>query len=401
VAGGRFDITLIRMSTPRSVVELAASAIPEAIELRRLVHRHPELSGEEYRTTELIADRLRAMGMSPRMRTPRTGLWVDIGSGDRLIAFRADIDALPIHEPPGLTFVSEVPGVMHACGHDAHTAIAVGVARTLHDMGSDLPGRVRVIFQPAEETFPGGAYDLVREGIMDGVSAILAFHVDPGLDTGQIGFKAGAITSSADRFYVTLEGPGGHTARPHQTVDLLYAVGMVLTQVPAMLDRMIDARSPVAVVFGRAQAGTADNVIPTHAELSGTLRTADRKVWEEVPSMLEQLVRDITAPLGAKVLFHYQRGIPPVVNDPKIMEHAQRAVARHLGKDAVASTFVSMGAEDFARYLDEAPGLLLRLGCRDGSGKSDLHSAAFRLDEGCIRVGIEAATTSLLELLRA
>lgn len=387
------------MSTTRSVGDLVDSVLPEAIELRRLIHRRPELSGEEYRTTELLADRLRSHGMTPRLRTPRTGVSVDIGSGDRLVAFRADIDALPIHEPPGLTFTSEVPGVMHACGHDAHTAIGVGVARTLHELESDLPGRVRVIFQPAEETFPGGAYDLVREGIMDDVSAILAYHVDPGLDSGKIGFKPGAITSSADRFYITLEGPGGHTARPHQTVDLLYAVGMVLTHVPAMLDRMIDARAPMAVVFGRAQAGTADNVIPTTAELSGTLRTADRQVWEDVPSMLEQLVRDITAPLGAKVLFHYQRGIPPVMNDPDIVEQARSAIGRALGKDALGGTFVSMGAEDFARYLDEAPGVLMRLGCRDGSGKSDLHSAAFRLDEACIRVGIEGAVVALLDLL--
>jgi amidohydrolase len=236
---------------------------------------------------------------------------------------------------------------------------------------------------------------------MDGVSAILAYHVDPGLETGRIGFKPGAVTSSADRFYVTLEGPGGHTARPHQTVDLLYAMGVVLTQVPAMLDRMIDARAPVALVFGRAQSGTADNVIPTHAELSGTLRTADRGVWEEVPSMLEQLVRDITAPLGAKVLFHYQRGIPPVSNDADLVERARSAVGRALGKDALAGTHVSMGAEDFARYLDEAPGALMRLGCRDGTGKSDLHSAAFRLDESCIRVGIRGAVAALLDMLDA
>ena len=386
-------------TTPVDV--LIDSALTEAIELRRVVHRHPELSGEEYRTTELIADRLRSHGMTPRLRTPRTGLSVDLGSGGPMVAFRADIDALPIHEPPGLTFTSEIPGVMHACGHDAHTAIAFGVARVLHEMESDLAGRVRMIFQPAEETFPGGAYDLVREGIMEGVSAILAYHVDPGLETGRIGFKPGAVTSSADRFYVTLEGPGGHTARPHQTVDLLYAMGVVLTQVPAMLDRMIDARAPVALVFGRAQSGTADNVIPTHAELSGTLRTADRGVWEEVPSMLEQLVRDITAPLGAKVLFHYQRGIPPVSNDADLVERARSAVGRALGTDALAGTYVSMGAEDFARYLDEAPGALMRLGCRDGTGKSDLHSAAFRLDESCIRVGIRGAVAALLDMLDA
>ncbi len=386
------------MTSAGSIRDLVTEVVPGALDVRRALHRHPELSGEEYLTTELLAERLRGCGLTPRLRTPRTGLYVDIGSGDRAVAFRADIDALPIHEPTGLNFTSEVPGVMHACGHDAHSAIGLGVAQVLSTMGDELPGRVRVIFQPAEETFPGGAYDLVREGIMDGIGSILAYHVDPGLDTGRIGFKRGAITSSADRFYITLEGPGGHTARPHQTVDLLYAVGLVLTQIPALLDRMIDARSPVAIVFGRAQAGTADNVIPTHAELSGTLRTADRQVWEEVPALLEQLVRDITAPLGAKVLFHYQRGIPPVMNTPSVIGVLERAIAEELGADTVAGTFVSMGAEDFARYLDEAPGALLRLGCREGTGRSDLHSAGFRLDEGCIEFGIRAAVTGLLAM---
>jgi amidohydrolase len=378
---------------------LVADVLPDVVELRRAVHAGPELSGEEYRTTEMISERLRAQGCRPRARTPKTGLTVDIGSDGPLVAFRADIDALPIQEPPGLSFASQVPGVMHACGHDAHTAIGYGVARIMSEIASDLPGRLRVIFQPAEETFPGGAYDLVREGVMDGVASIMAFHVDPGLPSGQIGFKTGAITSSADRFYVTLEGPGGHTARPHQSVDLIYAAGLVVTQLPALLDRLVDARAPVALVFGRIQSGTADNVIPTMAELSGTLRTADREVWEQVPGMLERLVHDVTAPLGAKVIFHYQRGIPPVVNDSTIIGRIQRAVTGHLGEESVTGTFVSMGAEDFARYLDEAPGALLRLGCHDGGAKVDLHSAGFRIDEHCLEVGIRAAIVGLISMM--
>ncbi|MGF1667207.1 MAG: amidohydrolase [Acidimicrobiia bacterium] len=387
------------MIDPIRLDHLVADVLPDVVELRRTLHAHPELSGEEYRTTEILSERLRAHGAIPQSRTPKTGLSVDLGHGGTLVAFRADLDALPIQEPPGLSFASQVPGVMHACGHDAHTAIGYGVARVLGEIQSELPGRARVIFQPAEETFPGGAYDLVGEGMMDGVGSIIAFHVDPGLPTGQIGFKPGAITSSADRFYITLEGPGGHTARPHQSVDLIYAAGMVVTQVPALLDRLIDARSPLAVVFGRLQAGTADNVIPTLAELSGTLRTADRGVWEQVPAMLEQLVRDIVAPLGAKVVFHYQRGIPPVLNDPRTVQILERTVARYLGSDAVTGTFVSMGAEDFARYLDEAPGALMRLGCQDGPTRVDLHSANFRLDEHCLEIGVRAGVVGLLAMM--
>ncbi|MDH4117721.1 MAG: amidohydrolase [Acidimicrobiia bacterium] len=380
---------------------LVADVLADVIEVRRQVHRHPELSGEEYRTTELVVSGLRDQGAFPRVRTPKTGLWVDFGNPGPMVAFRADLDALPIHEPAGLLYASEVPGVMHACGHDAHTAIGYGVALVMSRLESELPGRVRVMFQPAEETFPGGAYDLVREGIMEGVDSIIAFHVDPGLDSGKVGFKRGAITSSADRFFITLEGPGGHTARPHQTVDLVYATGQLITQIPALLDRLLDARAPVALVFGRVQAGTADNVIPTHGELSGTLRTADRAVWEEAPAILEQLARDIVAPLGAKVTFHYQRGIPPVVNDAGVVQTLERAAARVLSDDAIEGTFVSMGAEDFARYLDEAPGALMRLGCREDGSKVDLHSASFRLDESCLEVGVRVAVAGLLDMLDA
>jgi amidohydrolase len=257
-----------------------------------------------------------------------------------------------------------------------------------------------MVFQPAEETFPGGAYDLVREGLVTGVDSIVAFHVDPGLESGLVGLKSGPITSSADRFYVTLEGPGGHTARPHQTVDLVHAAGLVITQVPALLSRMVDARAPLAMVFGRVQAGMADNVIPTVAELSGTLRTADRAVWEEAPAMVESLVRDVVAPLGAKVTVHYQRGIPPVVNQPEVMQRLEMAVTSVLGPEVVTDSHVSMGAEDFARYLDVAPGGLMRLGCRrPGAPVVDLHSAEFTLDEVCLETGVAAAVAAVLKLI--
>lgn len=376
---------------------LVAEVLPLVVEVRRAIHRHPELSGEEYATTDLIAGILRDHGLYPRMRTPQPGLIADVGTGSRMVAFRGDLDGLPIQEPEGNAVRSSIPGVMHACGHDAHAALALGVALVVARL--DLDGRVRVVFQPAEETFPGGAHDLLKEGVLDGVDSILAFHVDPGLATGSVGLKHGAVTSSADRFFITLEGPGGHTARPHQTVDLVYVAGQVVTQLPALMDRLVDARAPLTLVFGKIHGGTADNVIPTLVEMSGTLRTADRDVWDVLPSMVDRLVREIASPLGAKTTAHYQRGIPPVINNPRIVQSLERSAKRVLGEDHITPTHVSMGAEDFARYLEVIPGALIRLGCSAGQTRTDLHSANFVLDEGCLETGVRVGVAAVADLL--
>ncbi len=385
------------MITTSQIESLVAEVLPQIVEVRRAIHANPELSGDEFETTELVAGALREAGLAPRLRTPKTGLTVDLGSGDGpAIGFRADLDALPISEPEGLPFASSRPGVMHACGHDAHTAIALGVALVLGQVES--APRTRVIFQPAEETFPGGAFELCREGVTDGLGQIFAFHVDPGLAAGMVGFRNGPITASADRFYVTLDGPGGHTARPHQTVDMVYAAAKIVTELPALLDRKLDARSPLALVFGRLKAGTADNVIPTTAELSGTVRVADRELREQLPAMIDKLIHQIVEPLGAKAIIHYQRGIPPVINDPAVVAAVQRAAERVLGPDQIARTHLSMGAEDFARYLDDVPGCLVRLGCQTSGQSSDLHSAGFMLDETCLAAGVHTAVAAILEM---
>jgi len=377
--------------------EVVADLLPTVVEVRRAIHQHPELSGEEYRTSDLIAGILRERGLTPRVRTPKPGMIVDVGSTGRLVCFRSDLDALPIQEPPGLAFVSQRPGLMHACGHDAHTAIGLGLALAMHRL--ELDGRYRFLFQPAEETFPGGAFELMREGAVEGVEAILAFHVDPSLDTGRVGLKTGAITSSADRFYITLEGPGGHTARPHATVDIIHAAGQVITQLPVMVDRMVDARSPLALVFGKIHGGTADNVIPTSVDLSGTVRAADRQLWESIPSLIERLIHQIVEPFGAKALVHYQRGLPPVVNDARIIQRMEHTVSGLFGDEAVATTYLSMGAEDYSRYLEEVPGALVRLGCRaEGGATTDLHASNFSLDEACLEVGLKAGIAALADL---
>ena len=377
---------------------VTADLLPTVVKIRRAIHRQPELAYEEYKTTELVVDELRLKGLSPRTRTPRTGLTVEIGSGHPTVGFRADLDALPIQEPEGLEFRSRTPSVMHACGHDVHTAIGLGVAMALARL-EPLPGRVRVIFQPAEETFPGGGQEMVREGAADGLDSIIAFHVDPTIPAGRIGLRSGPVTASADRFYITLDGPGGHTARPHRTVDLIYAAGKVITDLPALVDRLTDSRSPVALVFGKVAGGTADNVIPSNVELSGTCRTLDRGMWEDLPALLERLAQEIVAPTGAKVTFHFQRGIPPVINDEAVVAVCREAIAHHLGLEAVTVAPTSMGAEDFARFTEAVPGALLRLGARPPGRDIDLHSSGFQVDEGALETGMVAGVSSVLALL--
>jgi amidohydrolase len=377
---------------------IAARVAPRAVELRRAIHRRPELGRQEFATTKLVARALAGAGIESKIREAGTGLIADLGTEGSLVGFRADLDALPIHEQTGLPFSSELPGLMHACGHDAHTAIAVGIALALRELGT-LPGRVRFLFQPAEELFPGGADEMLREGAVDGVQAIIAYHVDPTLPPGQIGFKTGSITSSSDRFLITIDGPGGHTARPHESVDTIYAAGQVITQLPAILDRLIDARHPLSLVFGRVQGGMAGNVIPTTVSLSGTSRSLDHETWERMPKLIDRLVHEIVTPFGASATVTYEVGIPPVINDQFVVAEVEYAVSSVLGTPAVALTEASLGAEDFSYFLQDIPGALFRLGTQLPGRKTDLHSAWFDIDESAIETGIVAGTTALLRLM--
>jgi len=325
---------------------------------------------------------------------------VEVGSGEPLVAFRADIDALPLEETNVLPFRSENPGAMHACGHDAHSAIGVGIAKLLAGL-DDLPGRVRFLFQPAEEVIPGGAEAMLREGVMDGVQAIIAFHVDPSIPPGTVGLLSGAITGASDRLHVTLEGPGGHTSRPHQTVDLLQAAARLVIDLPAHLRRLHDPRSALVTVFGRISGGTTDNVIPSQVELGGTVRLFDLDFWRGLPPLVERLVNEIVTPFGATATVHYVRGVPPVVNDPGVIAAVEMAASAVLGADGVLPTHQSLGAEDFAWYLESAPGALIRLGSALPDRTVDLHSSTFDLDERAIPIGMEVGAAGLLRLLGA
>lgn len=388
------------MTIDNAELERVVDAIlPGIIDLRRSLHRHPELSYHEYETTARIGSELDASDIVNHTRPDGTGLWADLGGAGTRVGFRADLDALPINEAPHADYVSQVPGVMHACGHDVHAAVGVGIARVLASL-DDLPGSVRLIFQHAEESLPGGALDIIEEGIHDGIEAIIAFHVDPHLEPGRVGLRIGPITASSDLVQVTVEGPGGHTARPHETVDTIYAAGRIATEVPGLLGRLIDTRKPHTLVFGQIHGGTADNVIPDRVEMTGTCRLLDRQLWDEIPELVDRLVAEVAAPTGAKVITTYTRGIPPVVNHSAVIAEVEFAVAHTMGTEAVADTHASLGAEDFAHYLDHIPGALIRIGAARTDRGTDLHSGSFDIDERAIRVALIAGASSLIRLMQ-
>ena len=385
-------------SLAERIVAHARDIAPEAVRMRRDLHRHPEVSWTERRTTYRIAEALSAYGLEPTVRDDLVGLTVEVGSGTPIVGFRADIDALPIHEDTGAPYRSQIDGVMHACGHDAHAAIAVGIARTLSLLG-DLPGTARIIFQPAEEELPSGAARLVEEGAHEGLKALIAFHVDPTIPPGAVGLKTGPITSAADKISIRLTGPGGHTSRPHRTVDLVHVAARIVVDLPAMVRSELDPRQQLAIVFGRISGGDTANAIPTHVEISGTARVQDSGVWNGLAEIIDRQASAIAAPFGAGIEIKHHRGAPPVENDPAVIETIKSAAASVLGPTGVHPTAQSMGSEDFAWFLQDVPGALVRLGVGKNQHPVDLHSPTFDIDEAAIEHGIAVGAISLLRLM--
>ena len=330
------------MTDPERVAGLAGEITPVAVELRRQLHRNPEGAHDEHQTTALIAAALDENGIEHNLRTPRTGLWVDIGDQPS-IGFRADLDGLPISEPEDNQPVSQNPGWMHACGHDAHAAIAFGIAAVLDRL--EVSSGIRILFQPAEESFPGGALELVEEGLVDGLKGLIAFHIDPSLPTRRIGSRSGPITASADKFTLVLEGPGGHTARPHRTVDLIADAARVVHELPGCLRRTIDARSPFTIAFGSIHGGEAGNVIPTRVEIQGTVRTLDGALWGLLPDLVDKALGSLLGISDASYSLSYSRAIPPVVNDAGVVEAATSGISGMLGTEVVVPTEPSMEAK--------------------------------------------------------
>ena len=379
---------------------LAAHAT-DLVAVRRRLHRRPELGYAEHETTALLVERLTAAGLAPRVLPSGTGVVCDIGSGSRVVALRADIDALPLTDVKTVPYASTVPGVCHACGHDAHTAIVLGAALTLTG-APDLGGRVRVIFQPAEESVPGGALDAIDGGVLKDVERIFALHCDPRLATGRLGLRTGPITAACDQVTVLLTGPGGHTARPHNTVDLVYALGQVITEVPALLSRRVDPRHGMSLVWGAVEAGVAPNTIPQRGALRGTVRMLSRDAWDDAEAVVRRLVIEVVAPTGAVAEVQYTQGVPPVVNDATSVGLLRAGTQSALGPEAADTTEQSLGGEDFAWYLNQVPGALARLGVRSPAAQGpplDLHQPAFDIDEDALAVGVRMLVHTVLTVL--
>ncbi|WP_121748835.1 M20 family metallopeptidase [Streptomyces sp. E2N166] len=394
---------------------LLPGTLPEALRaelvaFRRDLHMHPELGNQEFRTTAAIKERLERAGLKPRVLPVGTGLVCDIGTGTdsgqwaggpRMLALRADIDALPIPDTKGdCPYRSRVPDRAHACGHDVHTTVVLGtglVLAALHEQGL-LPRPVRLVFQPAEEVLPGGAADAIEGGALDGVRRILAVHCDPRVDAGRIGLRVGPITSACDRLEVALNGPGGHTARPHLTTDLVTAAARVVTDVPSLVARRVDSRSGLALTWGRIDSGHAPNVIPQHAELAGTVRCLDLDAWRQAPDLVVGAIDEIANLYRAKSEITYVRGVPPVVNEVTSTELLQAAMVARRGTDSVETTEQSLGGEDFSWYLEHVPGAMARLGVRPPGERTvrDLHQGDFDVDEHAITVGVEMFTAAAL-----
>ncbi|WP_354644951.1 amidohydrolase [Kitasatospora camelliae] len=387
----------------------------ELIAFRRDMHRHPELGRQEFRVTRLLRERLLAAGLEPRILPHGTGMIVDIvpagtKPGTPFLAFRADIDALPIDDAKtDVPYRSTLPGRAHACGHDVHTAVVLGTALVLAQAArtGELRQPVRMIFQPAEEVMPGGALDVIKADGMKGVGRIFAVHCDPKVRVGRVGLKVGAITSACDRLVLGLDGPGGHTARPHLTTDLVTAVARLATDLPPALARRMDPRWGVSLVWGRIASGSASNVIPQHAELEGTVRCLELDGWREAPEVLDELVGRIAETYRAKWTLDYHRGVPPVVNEHTSINQLETAMTARFGADGeplfegpvVEDTEQSLGGEDFSWYLEHAPGALARLGVRgpDEKGVRDLHQGMFDVDERAIGIGVELFASLALE----
>jgi amidohydrolase len=375
---------------------------PELIEFRRDLHSHPETGYHEYRTTRRIALRLEAAGLRPSILPKGTGLIVDIGEGaadEPVVALRADIDALPINDEKDVPYRSVNRGACHACGHDVHTSILVGTGLFLARVAAAraLPGKVRLIFQPAEEV-PGGAVDVMAAGGIASVDRIFALHCDPRLDVGKIGTRTGPITAACDKLTVKVTGPGGHTARPHLTADLVFALGKIITELPAALSRRVDPRSSLSLVWGRVSAGTAANAIPDDGVVEGTVRCLDDSAWHDAPDMVKALVESVASSYGVVPEITYQRNVPPTVNEALSTAMFEAAADRVLGPDCITEAPQSLGGEDFAWYLESIPGALCRLGSRTPGSAADfdIHQAVFDVDERVIGYGVKLMSATAL-----
>ena len=372
-------------------IDVNEALLARVVELRRTIHRNPELGFEEHETAALIEGELDSLGIEHR-RVAGTGVVARIegGSAGHVVALRADLDALPISERSGVPFASERDNKMHACGHDAHAAMLLGVAQVLASKKERLAGTVVLLFQPAEEG-PGGALPMIEEGVLDApaVEAIAMVHVDTRIDVGTIGISPGAANASADEFYVTIRGTGGHGGYPHMSVDAIPATAATVLALQNVVARELDPLASAVVTIGTVSGGYRNNVIADQVQLSGTLRALDSAVRDELEARVRRIVAGIASTYGVTSEVRVVRGYPPVHNDVSLARRFARYASEHAGLKVIEPP-PTMGAEDFAYFAQRVPGLLIRLGVRSESSGAihPGHSPLFRIDERALPIGI-------------
>jgi len=361
---------------------------------------HPELGFEETRTAALVAHELETMGYRVRSQVGRTGVVAEFGGGQPVVAIRADMDALPVQEENDVPYASQVPGVMHACGHDAHVACALGAARLLREQ--DFAGTVRLLFQPAEETEDdegvSGAPRMIQDGAMEDVSAIIALHVDSSIPAGVIGLVKGPAAAGVDTLYATILGQGGHGSKPEETVDPIYIASHVILALYGILARRVPAHHPAVISVGSIHGGQASNVIPEKVELSATIRYTDSETQKLLHREIEKAL-GIARAMGGDCDHRISIGCPPMSNDPAVVELVSRVSSGLLGPDQVQYLEPMMGSEDFCFFTELVPGAMFMLGCKLGDEERQHHNPHFDIDERCLPIGAAVLAETTLQLL--
>lgn len=374
--------------------QLASKYFEEVVGLRRHLHSHPELSFEEYETAAFVKQQLAGLGI-PFETMANTGI-VALITGDkpssRVLALRADMDALPITEVEGRSYGSQNEGVMHACGHDVHTSSLLGVARILRDLRAEFGGTVKLIFQPGEEKLPGGASIMIKEGVLENPKpeAIIGQHVMPFIEVGKVGFRSGQYMASTDELYMTVKGKGGHGAHPHLNIDPIAITAQIINALQQVVSRVADPRIPTVLSWGKIIGNGATNVIPDEVYLEGTFRTFDETWRKEAHRKMTQIAVGIAESMGATCDFEVRHGYPFLVNEPKLTERSRLYAEEYLGKENVVDLELWPAAEDFAYYSQEIDACFYRLGTGNVSKgiASAVHTPTFDIDETALEISI-------------
>ncbi len=376
------------------IKELAQQLSPTFVEVRRHLHAHPELSYQEVQTSAYVQEQLKKIGIPFQVMstTGVVGIIEGKDPGSRILALRADMDALPIEEKNEVSYKSVNTGVMHACGHDVHTSILLGAARILFELRQQWSGTVKLIFQPGEEKNPGGASYMIRDGVLKDPApqGIIALHVHPGLPCGQLSFRKGRVMASADEIYITIHGRGGHAAAPHLTADTLLIASHLVVSLQQIISRNNNPVTPSVLSICSIQGGHTTNVIPSEVKLMGTFRAMDEKWRYQAHELIKRQTIAIVEGMGAEVDIHIDVGYPAVDNHPAFTEEVWERAAAWLGRENVSETEMRMGAEDFGYYSQQIPGCFFRLGVRNESQGivHQVHTPLFNIDERAIEIGM-------------